>query len=145
MAKFIEVLKDGLTVQGVVRYAGERCQVRDVFPLKSKKNQTKKWGAPRYRQITEADFTGTGGEIVEDDAVAPVADPAGDAGEEAAAEATEVVTPEDKFAGVAGLNVEDTLLAVSGFSEEDLAEFIAFEQAGQARSGVLEPLGVGGE
>lgn len=150
MAKFIEVLRDGLTVSGKVCQAGERVQVREDFPLVSKKKQSKR-GAPRYRQITEADFKGTGGEVAEEGSLlTPAPEAVGqpvEGDEDTTVEdiAVETITAEDKFAAVAGLNIEDTLFAVSAFSEDDLAEFIAYEQAGQARVGVLEPLGIGDE
>lgn len=150
MAKFVEVLKDGLTLAGAVRLAGARVQVSEDLSLLSKKKQVKRWGAPRYRQITEADFTGVGGELADEGSlITPIPEGVGQPVEEDKAdEGTKVettITPEDKFAAVSGLNIEDTLLAVSAFSEADLAEFIAYESAGQARVGVLEPLGVGGE
>ncbi len=148
MSKFIEVLKDGLTVQGKVCMAGERRQVRDDFPLKGKKAQAKMWGAPRYRAITRADFEGTGGKIIDDEPAAPEGSDddrvslddhvlAAAAGDEGTTETTE-----DKFASFAELNVEDTLQAAAGLSEDDLAEFIVHEQAGEARKTVLESLGV---
>jgi hypothetical protein len=98
----------------------------------SKKEQTKKWGAPRYREITRADFEATGGKVLGEEE-APVEEPVAEVFE---------VEPAGKFEGLVGLNVEDTLQAVAGFDEEELAEFIVFEQANENRKGVLEPLGI---
>ena len=149
MSKFIEALIDGLTIQGRVVRAGQRVQVRDSFPMASKKVQAQRWGAPRYRQVTREDFENVGGEVKQDD-------PSPDGGlttakaeaesPEAPAESPEVTetteTTEDRFAAFEELNVEDTLQMASELSEEGLTAFIAWEQAGQARKGVLTPLGV---
>lgn len=140
MAKFLEVLTDGLTVSGRVQPAGARVQVSEDFPLLSKKDQSKRWGAPRYREITQADFTGSGGAVTGEESVAEPAEV-----EEVVEVEEAEVTTEDKFAFLAGANVEDTLAAAAEFSDEDLAEFIAFEQAGKNRAGVLGPLGVSSE
>lgn len=138
MSKFIEVLHTGLTVQGRVCISGQRVQVRDEFPMQSKKKQAARWGAPRYRQITRADFEASGGAVLGGEEE-PAAEPA-----EPTTTTTETV-PEDKFARFAELNVEDTLQAAAELTEEALAEFVLWEQAGQARKGVLGPLGAGGE
>lgn len=138
MAKFIEVLKTGLTVRNGVRRSGDRVQVPEDFPLISKKDQTKRWGAPRYREITRADFENVGGKVVNDEA--PAEEPAVEVDEAPA----EVVT-ENPFAVFDGLNVEDTLILAADFSDEELAAFVAYEAAGENRKGVLEPLGFGAE
>ncbi len=143
MAKFIEALVNGLTIQGRVVRAGQRVQVRDSFPMASKKVQAQRWGAPRYRQVTREDFENVGGEVKFDD-------PSPDGGlttpKDETPETPEVTetteTTEDRFAAFEALNVEDTLQMASELSEEGLTAFIAWEQAGQARKGVLTPLGV---
>jgi len=132
--QFIEVLRDGLTVSGTVRRAGDRVQTRSGFKGMGKKAQTKRWGSPRYREITRADFEAVGGEVQETEVT--------EAPESAEVAPVEV---EDKFASLADLNIEDTLMAVSEFSEGELAEFVAYEVRGQNRKGVLEPLGFGAE
>lgn len=154
MAKFIEVLHRGLTVQGRVCNAGQRVQVRDSFPMASKKEQAERWGAPRYRQISRADFEAVGGSVKAEPAPAAgvVKAEAKEAAKEAetpaaaaaSAEVTETTeTTEDQFAAFDGLNVEDTLQKAADLSEDALQAFIAWEQTGQARKGVLVPLGVG--
>lgn len=139
MAKFIEVLKDGLTVQGRVTRAGQRVQVKDEFNALSKKAQVDRWGVPRYREISRADFEGTGGEVKgeEPEADAPVAN-----NEEAA---VEPVADENPYAEFDGLNAEDTLALAAGLDESELAGFIAYEMAGANRKTVLDALGAGGE
>ncbi len=173
MAKYIEVLKDGLTVARKVQMAGARVQLSHDFPLQTKKEQTARWGAPRYREITEEDFIGTGGvvkgavpagmfvtpaetaaaaaeevpepEDISEEEAAAIAEaaevPEPEAGEVPGAEAAGAVASVDKFAALAGLNVEETLQVVADFDEDTVAEFAAWEQENASRKGVLEPLG----
>ncbi len=132
MAQYLEVLRDGLTVERKVQMAGTRVQVSEDFNTMTKRQQVKRWGKPRYKIITRADFLASGGvpsfdeddESDEDEAVDQVSSP---------------------FAVLDGLPVEATLEAVAGFDEEQLAAFIAYEQDGPARVGVLRALGVGVE
>ena len=134
MAKFIEVLQDGLTVERKVCRAGQRLQVTSAFDIKSKKAQAKRWGAPRYREITKADYEGVGGVVVAEEEVV-------EAPEVAEAPEPVEVAPESEFEALEGLNVQDTLEAVSGFSDEQTEAFIRFEKEGQNRSSVLNALG----
>lgn len=128
MAHYLEVLIDGLTVERKVQMAGTRVQVSEDFPLTSKRNQVKRWGKPRYKEITQADFEGSGG----------VVDPDLDADDDDEGQEDE----QSPFQVLDGLPVEATLEAVAGFDEAQLAEFIAYEQAGANRVGVLRALGV---
>lgn len=137
MAKFIEVLETGLTVRNAVRRAGDRVQVPDDFPLTSKRKQTKRWGAPRYREISREDYEGTGGKVL-DNEIPEVA-------EIPEAPVVEEAVEVSKFPELEGLNAEATLAAVVGFSDAEMADFVAFEVAGENRKSVLEPLGYGTE
>lgn len=131
MAKFVEALVDGLTVQGRVLRAGQRSQVRDEFPMQSKRDQTKRWGAPRYREISRSDYESAGGSvIVEEIEEKPVI--------------TEDNPPVDggPFAEFDGLNVEDTLAKAAELDESEIAAFIVHEQEGANRKSVLAALGV---
>lgn len=130
MAKYIEVLRDGLTVKGRVQPSGARVQVPEDFPIMKKKDQVARWGQPRYRQITQSDFEGVGGVVVPD----PPADEAPQGEEEEVA-----VQP---FAAFEGLNVEDTLALAAELPDDQLSAFITFETEGENRKSVLEPLGV---
>lgn len=136
MAKFIEVLTDGLTVQGRVQRAGARVQVREDFPVVTKKSQTKRWGSPRYREITRADFENSGGEVEEDLVFTDDTESSEDAGVE------EVVNP---FAAFEGKNVDETLQLAMALSEDELAAFIVYERENANRISVLQALGAGGE
>lgn len=149
MAKFIEVLETGLTVQGKVCRAGEFRQVHDEYPILSKKAQAKRWKKPRYREVTRADFEGQGGAVKGEDAheaQEPQSAPASAGAQKKETKAAEKPQggSEEPFAALAGLNVEDTLQAVSEMDEAGQAAFIVWEQANQNRKGVLEPLGVEG-
>ncbi len=132
--KFIEVLKDGLTVERTVRMAGDRIQVTDAFKVLSKKKQAKLWGAPRYREITQADFEGTGGEIVvtgyEED-------------EDEVQEVEAMIVEENPFVVMDGLDVEATLEAAVNFTDEQTAAFIEYERDNANRVSVLDALGAG--
>lgn len=131
MPKFIESLTDGLTMRGRVLRAGQRIQVESDRELLSKREQTKRWGKPRYRQITESDFEAAGGTVKDDEAEAAPAEPT-----------AEVEEPAGEFAEFEGLNVEETLEKAAELDEEALGRFIQHEQATENRKGVLQPLGV---
>jgi len=129
MTQFIEVLRTGMTVAGMVRRAGAQVQVSDAFKIESKKKQVKRWGQPRYREISRADFTSTGQQVLQNDPDAVEAEPV-----------AEAPALEGSFAELDGLNVEDTLAAVATFGDEKLASFIEFEKATSNRVGVLGAL-----
>ena len=146
MSKFVEVLVEGLTVRGQVRSAGDTVQVPEGFLIQSKRKQVARWGHPKLHEISREDHLNRGGQVLENDPVPP----AGVVKEPAASEAQE--TPEDEaveestevvhtFSALDGLNVEDTLEAVRQFGEDELAQFVSHEIAGENRSGVLGPLG----
>lgn len=143
MANFIEVLRDGLTVERTVRRSGDRVQVQDTFSIVSKKAQAKRWGKPRYREITRTDFLATGGSVVgEDEPSEEPVQTADDRVPDAPAEVIEVV---NQFEALEGLNVEDTLKAIADFSDEKISDFVEYEVSGQARVTLLEALGFGAE
>lgn len=128
---FVEVLVDGLTVGGKVRMAGEAVSDPALEPV-SKTEQVKKWGQPRYKEISEKEFNERGGSVAE---VAPEMVPPEPSAEQ-------VAGSENEFTSLADLNVDDTLSAVAEFDDEKTARFIEFEKSGAARKGVLGPLGV---
>lgn len=140
MSKFIEVLVTGLTVRSQVRVAGEFVQVPDDFPIQGKRKQVKRWGHPKFHEVTRAEFLAQGGTELEIDDAPVTETPEGDETPEDAGSDTETV-PVDSFAALQGLNVEDTLKAVSEFGEEELSSFIVHEKTGENRAGVLGPLG----
>ncbi len=146
MSKFVEVLVDGLTVRGQVRSAGDTVQVPEGFLIQSKRKQVARWGHPKLHEISRDDHVNRGGQVLENDPVPP----AGVVKEPAASEAQEtpeddsggeVVEPAAPFEALFGLGVEDTLEAVRQFGEDELAQFVSHEIAGENRSGVLGPLG----
>ncbi len=139
MSKFVEVLVDGLTVRGQVRRAGETVQVPGEFTMQSKRKQVSRWGHPKFHEISRADHLNRGGQVLENDPVVPKASEAEETPEDASPD--DSVEPAASFEALVGLNVEDTLVAVAEFGEEELAEFIVYETAGENRSGVLGPLG----
>lgn len=128
---FIEVLVDGLTVGSKVHVTGDVVSVPDL-EIKSKSAQVKQWGKPRYKEISEKEFTERGGS---EEAVAveltPPAPP-------------EPKEPEkgDEFDSMTDLNVEATLDEVAKFDDAKTTRFIEWEKANAARKGVLGPLGV---
>jgi hypothetical protein len=134
MAQFIEALTNGLTVQGRVLRSGQRVQVSDAFPVASKRDQVKRWGAPRYKEISRGDYEGSGGEVKGEEEVAVTQEPV-----------TEPEAPADPFAAFDGLNVEETLALAATLDEADLAGFIAHEQENANRKSVLAALGVVGD
>lgn len=141
MAQFVEVLRTGLTMRSQVRRAGDRVQLTYEFNLLSKKAQVQKWGAPRYRKITREDFEGGGGKVLHNDP-----NPAPEVPEvPEVATGEKVETPSNPFAAFEDKNVEETLALAAELSESDLEAFIAYEQEGAGRVGVLMALGVSTE
>ncbi len=139
MSKFVEVLVDGLTVRGQVRSAGETVQVPGDFPMQSKRKQVKRWGHPKFHEISRDDFLNQGGQELENDPVEPKAPGVAETPEDASVESS--VGGAHSFSALEGLNVEDTLTAVADFDEDELQTFVAYERDGDNRSGVLGPLG----
>jgi hypothetical protein len=135
--KFIEVLRDGLTVERKVHMAGDRIQVTGAFNVVSKKKQVKRWGAPRYREITRADFEGVGGKIVNPE---PEDEAQEDVPGEVVVEDVPGEVPENYFAALDGLDVEETLVVAANFTDEQTAAFIVYEQEGENRLEVLNAL-----
>jgi hypothetical protein len=129
---FVEILQDGVTIGGRVRMEGEVVRVPG-FKVPEKSEQTKKWGQPRLKSISEKEFNERGG----GDTAVPteLTPPEPPAQEPAQPEAGE-------FDSFADLNVEATLDEVAKLDDAATARFIEWEKAGQARKGVLGPLGV---
>ena len=167
--KYIEVLATGVTVQGGVRVAGECVEVRDDFPIESKKDQAARWGAPRYKTISKGEYetrTGkvavdspppvtktslaAGGEPPADIAAAEAAAAEADAGDDGTGDETPPAggdddsTPdpsiEDEFAELAEEDDEALLLAASQMDEETLTRFTAYIQAVEGREAVAAAL-----
>ncbi len=140
MSKFVEVLVTGLTVHGQVRKAGEFVQVPDGFAFQTKRKQVKRWGHPKFHEVTKTEFEAQGGKVLDiDDAPESDASEAPEKPEDASGGESD--TTVDPFAALSGLDVQDTLSAVSGFAEDELASFIVHEKTGANRAGVLGPLG----
>lgn len=133
---YIEVLVDGFTVASGVRRAGDIVNVPG-FKTQSKSAQVERWGYPMYKEISQAEFEERGGGDPERTALPVPAKPA----EPKAAAAPAAAAAEDEFADMVGLNVAAVLSKVATFDDEKTARFIAWERAGQARKGVLGPLG----
>lgn len=140
MSKFVEVLVTGLTVRSHVRVAGEFVQVPDDFPIQGKRKQVKRWGHPKFHEVSRAEFLAQGGTELEIDDEPESEAPEGDETPEDAGSGDSAVVV-DPFAALSGLNVEDTLNAVSAFGEDELSAFIVHEKTGENRAGVLGPLG----
>ncbi len=140
MAKYIEILKTGLTVARKVQVAGARVQVSDDFPIQSKKEQVARWGIPRYREITEEDFIDSGGVVKGAIPAGMFITPAEVAAAQEPAEVPAEALVDELFAPLVGLNVDETLQAVATFDDEQMAKFILWEQSNQARVGVLRAL-----
>lgn len=171
MAKFVEVLVTGISVRGRVRSAGDVVQVADDFNIQSKKDQVKRWGQPKYKEISQPEFEGRGGEpkgipeavegIVTADNAGDSSEPLGDEAQEQAERREELMqndlvvdeggeivpapeaasTEEFDFSDVEGKNAEETLQVVSEYDDAKLNAFIAHETSGQNRKSVLGPLG----
>ena len=140
MSKFVEVLVTGLTVHSQVRKAGEFVQVPDDFVIQSKRKQVKRWGHPKLHEVTKTEFEAQGGIVLDiDDAPESEAPKAPEKPKASTGGASD--TTVDPFAALEGLDVQDTLSAVSQFGEDDLASFIVHEKNGANRAGVLGPLG----
>lgn len=130
---FVEVLVDGLTVGGRVRMAGEVVRAPAFEPM-SKSDQVKKWGQPRYKEISEKEFNERGGtdEVALPVELTPPEPPAKEPEAPVAGEFDEMVE----------FDVDATLDAAASFDDEKVARFVEWEKANKNRKTVLEPLGV---
>lgn len=133
---YVEVLKTGLTIGGKVRREGEVVSAPDFEP-QSKSDQVKRWGEPRYKQISQAEFAERGGR---DDEPAVTFDipPA----EEPTKVIEKTSASADEFADFEGLNVQATLDRVASFDDAKTARFVQWEKGREnPRKTVLGPLG----
>ncbi len=148
MKTYVQVLETGLTLGGSVRVAGECVAMHEGFAVQSKQDQVKRWGKPKFKEITEQEYIALTGAKPESypppvtktslAAAAPAEELAAEGGE---VPAEGVPATLDEFAHLSGLNIAQTLEAASEMSEETLARFLAWERAGKNRAGVLGPLG----
>ena len=150
MSQYVQILRTGLSMRGAVRREGDLVMVDDGFPLQSKRRQVKRWGHPKYREISHEEFIELGGKSQAlpsqlkalEDAVAAASEPeSGEPGADSEPEATLPGDQEGEFDFLNGLNVDEILEMAATFDEETLSRFIVHEQGDQARRGVLEPLG----
>lgn len=132
---YIEVLVDGFTVASGVRRAGDLVNAPE-FKTQSKAAQVERWGFPMYKEISQAEYEERGGGDPERTALPVAPSPA-----QPKADAAPAAAEQDEFADMVGLNVAAVLSKVATFDDEKTARFIAWERAGQARKGVLGPLG----
>lgn len=136
---YLEILKDGLTVGSSVRVAGDLVRVPDDFNVLSKSAQVERWGAPRYKEISEKEFEERGGKAA--DAAVPFAPPPEVPPGPSPQPSAQAEKSVDEFGDFDGLNVDATLSRVAQFDDEKVARFIAWEKSGKARKTVLGPLG----
>lgn len=129
--QYVEILADGITMRGSVRMAGQLVAVPDEVPLQAKSKQVERWGSPRYKKISKAEFEDRGGS--EDPGGAPEFT-TGVSRDRAAASG-------DEFAILDGKNVEATLAIVADFDDAQTQRFIRWEQENANRKTVLEALG----
>ena len=53
MAKIVEILVTGHTLQGSVRVVGERVKVPDSYTVAPKRDQVRRWGVVKVREVVE--------------------------------------------------------------------------------------------
>lgn len=148
--KYIEVLRDGFTVSGAVRRAGDVAEI-ESDSVQSKKDQVERFGEPAYKEISASEFRERGGSPTG----APAqSQPVGEGPEGRAEEFGDPLDPEsaekfvqarqaenEEFSDLAGLNADETLEQVSSFDDAKTQRFIEWEQANANRSTVLKSLG----